>query len=122
MAKKKAAARKKTEKKWTAELVIADWKKAVKGGLGTRKALGKPVLDFYEPKLKKKIQERLDAGRDYNKEGADTRAVAKTVGRFCAALTSGTEVSKGVFDKVFDACQLHPRCPGGLATGKWCDI
>lgn len=118
MAKKTA----RKTKKWTAELILADWKKAVKAGLGPRKKLGKAIVDHYEPLLLKKVQERLDDGRDYNKEGADTRAVAKVVGRFSAVLTGGTEVSKGVFDKVFDACQLHHRCPGGGGSGKWCDV
>lgn len=114
---------KKAKKVWTAELILADWKKAVKVGLGTRKALGQAVLTHYEPRLKKAIQKRLDDNHDYNLEGAGTRAVAKTVGRFCRELTGGNDVSKGVFDKVFDACQLHPRCPqNSPGSGKWCDI
>lgn len=111
-------------KTWTAALIIADWKKAVKAGLGPRKRLSKATLAFYEPQLKKKIQQRLDEGRDYNKEGADARAVAKVVGRFCAVLVSGNEVPKAVFDDVFDACQHHHRCPSSHSSGsgKWCDI
>lgn len=117
MAKK---TRKNAGKEWTPELVLEDWKKSVKSGLG-KKRLGKSILDFYEPKLLKKIEDRLKT-RDYNKEGAATRAVAKTVGRFCAALTGGTDVSKAVFDVVFTACQLHPLCPKDGGAGKWCDI
>lgn len=114
----------KKAKTWTAELVIADWKKSVKAGLGPRRKLSKATLDHYEPRLLKKIQERLDSGRDYNKEGADTRAVAKAVGRFCATLAAGNEIPKAIFEKVFEACQLHHRCPSSTSpgSGKWCDI
>lgn len=116
-AKKKAS----TRKVWTPESVLADWKKSVKAALGTKR-LGKPILDYYEPRLLKKIETRLKTN-DYNLEGAGTRAVAKTIGQFCKALTVGTEVSRGVFDVVWVACQLHPRCPrDGSGAGKWCDI
>ena len=112
----------KSKKVWTPELVFADWQKSVKSGLGRKKKLGQAILTFYEPKLLKSIEKRLKT-HDYNVEGAATREVAKTVGVFSAVLTSGTEVSKGVFDLVFAACQLHPRCPSdGSGAGKWCDI
>jgi hypothetical protein len=121
---RKSKAKTKTKKTWTAPLVIADWKKAVKAGLGPRKKLSKATLDHYEPLLLKKIQERLDEGEDYDKAGPNTRAVAKVVGRFCAALAAGNEVPRGIFDRVFDACQLHHRCPTvtGPGSGKWCDV
>jgi hypothetical protein len=121
---KKAKSKAKTKKEWTAELILEDWKKAVKSGLGARKKLSTATVNAFEPILKKAIKKRLAEGGDYAKEGANTRAVAKVVGRFCAALVLGNEISKAVFEDVFTACQHHHLCPTSTSSGsgKWCDI
>lgn len=109
-------------KVWTKEQILADWKKSARAGLGDAKRLSKDVTDKFDPLLLAKIETRLKEGRNYNKEGVRTRAVARAVGKFCKELTAGRDVSLGVFEAVFKVCQLHPKCPGGGGSGKWCDI
>jgi hypothetical protein len=119
MAKKAKRAKKKY---FTKEMILEDWKKAVQKGLGKKKTLDPSIAAAFEAKLLAKIQERLDAKGDYNKEGANTRVVATFIGVVCKMMTPGNTVLLGVFEKVFDLAQLHPACPGGGGSGQWCSI
>jgi hypothetical protein len=106
---------------WTDVMILDDWTKAVKKGLG-RKKLDPAIALKVSPPLLLKIQARLAAGGDYNKEGANTRIVAKTLGQICKLVADGNTVSLPVFEAAFDLCQLHPACPGGSGGGQWCNI
>jgi hypothetical protein len=117
MAKK----RKKKAKVWTKEKILADWKKALKKGLKTKKLDPAIAAQFTAPLLAK-IQQRLDQNHDYNKEGANTRAVGKTLGTICRMLTNGTIVPLAVFEASFKACKLHPKCHVGGGGGQWCNV
>lgn len=108
-------------KVWTNKQVLADWKKALKKGL-KKKKLDRSIAAKFEPPLLAKIQTRLDQNKDYNKEGAGTRAVAKTLGQICRLLTDGDTVQLVVFELAFKACQMHPACVGGGGSGQWCNI
>lgn len=119
MAKK--AKKRKAAKVWTNTQILDDWKKAVNAGL-LGKRLDPAIAAQFKAPLLVKIQARLDEGRDYNTEGANTRAVGKTLGQTCRAFTAGSVVSLGVFEASFRLCKLHPRCPGGPGSGQWCDI
>lgn len=119
MARKKK--KKKKAKTWTNVQILADWKKAVKKGL-KKKKLDPAITAAFEAPLLAKIQSRLDAGRDYNKEGAKTRAVGKTLGQICRMLADGSMVSLAVFDASFKACKLHPKCRVGGGGGQWCNV
>ena len=122
MAKKgKAKKKKKKAKVWTNVMILADWKKAVKKGL-KKKKLHKDISTQFKAPLLAKIQTRLDQGRDYNKEGAKTRAVGKTLGQICRLLADGSIVSLAVFTAAFKACQLHPKCRVGGGGGQWCNV
>jgi hypothetical protein len=116
-----AKAKKRKAKVYTKEMILADWKKALKTGLKTKK-LDPSIPPQFESKLLARIQKRLDNGGDYNKEGPNTRAVAKTLGVTCRLLTLTGPVKLGVFKAAFELCKLHPRCPGGAGSGQWCDI
>ena len=109
------------EKVWTSDLILADWKKAVKKGLKTKK-LDPTIAATFSAPLLAKIETRLKAGGDYNKEGANTRAVGTALGQICRMLTLGGTVSLGVFEAAFKLCKLHPKCPGGAGGGQWCNI
>jgi hypothetical protein len=119
MARKKK--KKKQAKVWTKEQILADWKKAVKKGLKKKKLDAAIAANFTAPLLAK-IQQRLDAGRDYNKEGGKTRAVGKTLGIICRLLADGSTVSLAVFEASFKACKLHPKCRVGGGGGQWCNV
>ena len=106
---------------WTDVMILDDWTKTLKKGLG-RKTLDGAIVTKYGPLLLAKIQTRLTGGADYNKEGANTRAVAKTLGEICKMVTAGNSVSVGVFDAAFKLCKLHPKCPGGIGGGQWCNV
>lgn len=115
-------AKKRTAKVWTKEEILYDWEKALNKSLGKKK-LDPTIAAQFTPPLLVKIQTRLATGADYNKEGAGTRAVAKTLGQICKMLTPGTLVSLAVFEGAFKLCKLHPKCPGlGGGGGMWCDI
>ena len=117
-------AKKRKAKVFTNVEILADWKKAVKKGLGSKK-LDPAIEATFGPLLLAKIQTRLDPpqSRDYNTEGAGTRAVGKSLGQICRMLTAGNSVSLGVFEAAFKLCKLHPKCPsGGPGSGQWCDI
>lgn len=121
MAKK--AKKRKAAKVWTNTEILADWQKAVKGGL-SGKRLDPAIEAQFKGPLLAKIQARLDPPQngDYNKEGANTRTVARTLGQTCRAFTAGSTVSLGVFEAAFRLCKLHPKCPGGSGGGQWCDV
>ncbi len=119
---KKAKTAKRAKKKFTKEMILDDWKKAAKKGLGKSKSLDPAIAAPFENRLLNKIQDRLDEGRDYNTEGPNTRIVATFIGTVCKMLTPGSTVSLGVFEKVFKLSQIHPKCPGGGGSGQWCDI
>jgi hypothetical protein len=115
-------AKKRKAKIWTKEAILADWQKALASGLGKKK-LDPSIAAQFGPPLLVKIQARILIGADYNKEGAGTRAVAKTLGQICKMLTAGSTVSLAVFELAFKLCKLHPKCPsGGGGGGQWCDI
>jgi hypothetical protein len=117
-----AKARKRKAKVYTKEEILADWKKALKKALKTKK-LDPSIPAQFESRLLVKIQTRLNNGGDYKKDGPNTRAVAMTLGRICRMLTAGTTVKLAVFQTAFLLCKLHPRCPsGGGGGGQWCDI
>ena len=109
-------------KVFTKAEILADWKKAMKAGLGLNKRLVKAIPDKHEPLLLAIIAKRLAAPEnDYGTDRSNTKAVARTVGQICRMLTSGRDVQLGVFEAVFALCnQVHPRCPGGDGSGKWC--
>ena len=108
------------KKVWTKEKVLEDWMGPLQKGLGTKK-LSPAVFAAFEAKLLGIIDKRLqDPKSDYNNDRKNTRVVAKAIGKFCKELTGGTTVQLGVFEKVFAACELHPKCPGGPGSGKWC--
>ena len=109
-------------KVFTKEEVLADWKKSVQLGLGPNKRLAKAIRDKHEPLLLAIVATRLAVPKnDYGTDRNNTKAVARTVGQVCRMLTSGRDVQIGVFEAVFALCnQLHPRCPGGNGSGKWC--
>jgi hypothetical protein len=122
-AKKAKKARKATRTKvFTQQMILDDWKKAVKKGLGKFKNLDPAIAAAFETQLLAKIQQRLNEGRDYNVEGPNTRKVATFIGTVCKMMTPGNSVSLAVFEKVFDLGQIHPSCPGGGGSGQWCDI
>lgn len=108
---------------FTKEEILEDWKKALKKGLG-RKKLDPAIEAQFGPLLLAKIQTQLDPPQsgDYNKDGANTRAVGKTLGQICKMLTDGSTVSLGLFEAAFKLCKLHPKCPGGGGSGRWCDV
>ena len=117
-------------KVWTAEKIFADWRKSLKEGLGKKK-LPKTTEDAFNAQFKAqllvKIKTRLDPpqSRDYNVEGDNTRAVAKTLGKICRMMAPGKNdvVTAAILETAFHLCQLHPRCPGGGGGGgQWCDI
>lgn len=109
-------------KAFTKEQILAEWKKSVQAGLGANKKLAKSIRDKHEPLLLTTVGKRLaDPNNDYAKDRNNTKAVARTVGQMCRMLTTGRDVQLGVFEAVFALCnQLHPRCPGGHGSGKWC--
>jgi len=112
----------KKRKVFTKEEILADWKKALKTALKSKK-LDPSIPAQFEAKLLAKIQTRLNNGGDYNKDGPNTRAVAKTLGQVCRMLTAGSTVKLAVFQAAFQLCKLHPRCPsGGGGGGQWCNI
>jgi hypothetical protein len=110
-------------KDFTNQMILDDWKKALQKGLG-RKKLHADIATKNATKLLNKIQTRLDGPPkgNYARDRSNTLAVATDLGRICRMLTSGSTVSLGVFTAAFDACRLHPRCPGGVGGGQWCDI
>jgi hypothetical protein len=119
----KAKKAKKKKKVYTKEMILADWKKTVKKGLGKTKKLDPAIAAAFETKLLARIEDRLNNGGDYNKEGPATRKVAKFIGSVCKMMTAGNSVPLGIFEKVFDLAQIHPNCPGtGPGSGQWCDI
>ncbi len=109
-------------KVYTKEEILAEWKKSVQSGLGANKKLAKAIRDKHEPLLLNIVAKRLaDPKNDFGKDRNNTKAVARTVGQICRTLTTGRDVQLGVFEAVFALCnQLHPRCPGGNGSGKWC--
>jgi hypothetical protein len=111
----------KKAKVWTKEAILADWQKALKKGLG-RKQLDPAVVSTFTPLLLAKIQARIDEGGDYNKEGNNTRAVATALGNICKILADGSTITLGLFQASFKLCKLHPKCPGGQGSGRWCDV
>ena len=112
---------KKKRKVFTSEEILKDWQKALKKGLGKKK-LDPVIVKNFTPPLLAKIEARLKAGGDYNKEGAKTRAVGKDLGKICKMLTGGSTVSLAVFEQAFKLCKLHHSCPGGPGSGRWCDV
>jgi hypothetical protein len=119
MARKKK--KKKQAKVWTNVQILADWKKAVNKGLRKKKLHPDITTEFKQPLLDK-IQTRLDAGHDYNKDGPKTRAVGRTLGIICRLLADGSTVSLAVFEASFKACKLHPKCRVGGGSGQWCNV
>jgi hypothetical protein len=110
-------------KTFTKEQILAEWKKSVQSGLGANKRLVKAIRDKHEPLLLATIAKRLaDPKNDYGRDRNNTKAVARTVGQMCRMLTDGRDVQLAVFEEVFALCNtLHPRCPGGGGSGKWCN-
>jgi hypothetical protein len=110
-----------TVKVYTSRQILDDWKKALQKGLGTKK-LDPIIVTNFTPLLLAKIEERLKAGGDYSKEGAATRKVGTDLGKICKMLTAGSKVSLAVFEQSFKLCKLHPTCPAGGGSGRWCDV
>ena len=131
MAKKAKKARKtgsakgakRKQRVWTKEKIFDDWRDAAEDGLGDGKKFDDAIFGEFRDRLLAKIQERLDNNDDYNEDRANTRRVAKDLGKICRIFTRKT-VPLGLFENIFELCKFHPKCPGsgGPGSGVWCDI
>ena len=110
-------------KTWTAAEIFDEWHDETKDGLDDR-TVAQQTVDEFRAALMTKIQERLDAGDDYEEDRKATKTVAKDLGKILKILTRDEqEVPHGLFVAVFKLIKFHPACQaGGSGGGVWCDI
>jgi len=91
------------------------------------KFLEKAGFDEFEPKLRDKIQERMDDGFQFKAEDMkNSLKVAGDIARICKILQPQKErkkITKDLFEAVLSLASAHHQsCRSGGGGGGWCNL
>src|SRR5260221_6571869 len=122
-AKSPKPAKSSSELKVEADRILEIWKNAAGRGLGGKK-FAPDILKRFEPRLRTKIISKLKDGDVFDAVArANTKKVARDIGKVCAMMTRGRAVSQDTFQEVFFLMKTHPSCPQEVhGGGTWCDV
>ena len=107
-------------KKPTVDSVLEECTKAVKKGLGQKKA-GSAAANFWIARSRPKIKSQLDSGVNWNRAKKRALPTAKKMGKVAAVLAGDRKVIPlWAAEAAAAAVKNDPKCPGGPGSGGFC--
>ena len=107
-------------KKPTVESVLEECTRAVKTGLGQKKA-GSAAANFWITRATPKIKFQLDSGVNWNHAKKRVLPTAKKMGKVAAVLAGDRKVIPlWAAEAAAVAVKNDPKCPGGPGSGGFC--